>query len=175
MRPVDIEVQGTWDGGPLQEGEFARLQIELEAASSCLTVSVEAAFFDDPKPDGGPGSQKGLWNFEVVELFLLGDGEQYLEIELGPHGHYLGLRLNGRRNVIKDGIQFEYSARRSARQWSGTAHLSLDWLPSPIRAANVYAIHGVGRARRYLAANPVPGKFPDFHRLEYFEPLSLGD
>ena len=69
LRPVDFEVQGTWDGGPLREGEFARLQLNLEAASDHLTISVEAAFFDDPKPDGPPGSQLRLWEFEVVELF----------------------------------------------------------------------------------------------------------
>ena len=32
----------------------------------------------------------GLWDYEVVELFLLNsDTEEYLELEFGPHGHYL--------------------------------------------------------------------------------------
>ncbi len=37
--------------------------------------------------------------------------------------------------------------------------------------ANLYAIHGVGTARRHLAMTPVPGEAPDFHRLEYFARL----
>ena len=44
----------------------------------------------------------GLWDYEVVEAFFLcSKTEQYLEIELGPHGHHLVLLLNGRKNIFK--------------------------------------------------------------------------
>lgn len=35
------------------------------------------------------------------------------------------------------------------------------------------AVYGLGEGRRYLAAFPVPGSAPDFHRLEYFGVLEL--
>ena len=50
-------------------------------------------------------------------------------------------------------------------------HLQLDCLPPDLCAANVYAIHGQGPSRRYLAWHPVPGPAPDFHRLDRFPPL----
>ncbi|KAI2795361.1 hypothetical protein BLOT_016842, partial [Blomia tropicalis] len=30
-----------------------------------------------------------LYDYEVVEVFLLGSNEHYLEVELGPRGQYL--------------------------------------------------------------------------------------
>ena len=54
---------------------------------------------------------------------------------------------------------------------AGSAVARLEDLPPGLAAANAYAIHGEGSARRYLAWTPVPGPAPDFHRLEYFAPL----
>jgi len=172
---IDFEVQGTWDGKPLEAEEFARVGLRVDRAAAVLVLTVDASYYEDPAPEAPPGSVDRLWDFEVVELFLLGDDERYLEIELGPHGHYLGLCLAGRRNVIEADIPIDFSVRRRARWWSGEARIPLEWLPSPVRAANAYAIHGLGNARRYLAAHPVPGDFPDFHRLESFVPITLGD
>jgi hypothetical protein len=171
---IDFEVQGTWDGKPLEANEFARIGMRVDHESAALVLTVDAAFYDDPAPETEPGSVDGLWEFEVVEIFLLGDDERYLEIELGPHGHFLGLCLAGRRNVIEAGIPVDFSVDRRDHRWRGEARISLKWLPSAIRAANAYAIHGLGNARRYLAAHPVPGDAPDFHRLECFAPLVLG-
>ncbi len=44
-------------------------------------------------------------------------------------------------------------------------------LPPGLSSANAYAMHGVAGHRRYLAAHPVRGPAPDFHRLECFAPL----
>ena len=46
-------------------------------------------------------------------------------------------------------------------------------LPPGLRALNLYAIHGTGRSRRYLAMTPVPGPAPDFHRLQAFTAIEL--
>ena len=37
---------------------------------------------------------------QVVEAFFLNDAKQYLEIEVDPHGRYIGLLLDGQRNAI---------------------------------------------------------------------------
>lgn len=53
-------------------------------------MKVQARFYDDTRPDADPGYLMGLWDYEVVELFLLNSQtEEYLELEFGPHGHYL--------------------------------------------------------------------------------------
>ena len=173
MSHVDFEVQCTWDGEPLAQQEWARLGVRVDRAAGILDVTVEAAYFGDPYPQVPPGSTDRLWDFEVVELFLLGDDAQYLEIELGPHGHFLGLRLAGRRHVIARDMPIDFQVERAESSWQGRARIALDWLPMPIRAANVYAIHGNGLGRRYLAAHPVPGSAPDFHALEHFAPIDF--
>lgn len=136
-----------------------------------VRLRIEAAFHDDPAPSEPPGRRDALWEFEVVELFLLGENDEYLEIELGPHGHWLGLRLTGRRRVVDDRIPIELSVARSGDRWTAEARLPGRCLPPGLHAANAYAIHGQGASRRYLASRPVPGDRPDFHRLEHFEPL----
>ena len=148
--------------------EHAAVQARVEGDSLC--VEVEAAFHGDAPPPGPPGPAERLWEHEVVELFLLGDGERYLEIELGPHGHHLVLRLEGRRRVVEQGLAIAYEARREGAAWSGRARLPAAWLPPGLARCNAYAIHGTGAARRHLAAFPVPGPEPDFHCLERFGP-----
>jgi hypothetical protein len=163
-----FEVRGTWDGGPLAQGELARVELTL---GDSLEIDVEATAYGDPAPAAPPGRCDGLWEFEVVELFLLGAGERYLELELGPHGHYLALRLEGRRRVVAADLALDFEVVRRGPRWHGRARGSRALVPEGLRAANVYAIHGAGAARRYLAGSPVPGPAPDFHRIEHFAPL----
>jgi len=40
----------------------------------------------------------------VVEAFFLGTDDRYLEVEVGPHGHYLVLQLHGSRNLVRDHV-----------------------------------------------------------------------
>jgi hypothetical protein len=170
---TDFEVRSTWDGRPLETGEWARISLDIDRANDRLLLKVDAAFHDDPAPESPPTCFDGLWDFEVVELFLVGSDERYLEVELGPHGHHLGLRLTGRRRVVEWGIPIDFEAVRAGSHWQGEARISLAWLPTPIHSVNVYAIHGRGSARRYLAMHPVPGSEPDFHRLEHFAPFRI--
>jgi len=125
----------------------------------------------------------------VVELFVLALPARYLEIELGPHGHHLVLQLDGVRNVIETVTELDYDSAVTGARWRGRAVLPSSQLPdwrsggrrsrgsesgmsgTGASRVNAYAIHGRGTGRRYLAAYPVPGPVPDFHRLECFGPL----
>lgn len=162
-------MEHSWDGAALGAWECASLELELGADP--FEVRVDAPYHGDPPPPEPAGSRHGLWEFEVVELFLLGAGERYLELELGPHGHYLVLELDGVRRPQRQGIPIEYRCAIEGARWVGRALLPAELLPPGLRAWNAYAIHGQGAARRYLAAHPVPGAAPDFHRLACFGPL----
>ena len=166
---VDIDL--LWDGSPGRVDERVSLRIEL---GTHLVIDVDAPWHGDPPPDGPAGRFWALWEHEVVELFLVGPDERYTEIELGPHGHHLGLQLDGVRNAVNTDVPIGWVVEHQGERWKGRASVSREWLPDPIAAFNAYAIHGVGDRRRYLAHAPVPGDQPDFHRLEHFAPWRSG-
>ncbi|HND30647.1 MAG TPA: hypothetical protein PLA94_11640 [Myxococcota bacterium] len=96
----------------------------------------------------------------------MGPEQRYLELELGPHGHYLLLQLDGVRRRAGPPLSLDYRAEIQGDRWTGTALVPLACLPNPIVAYNTFAIHG--RPRVYLAHHPVGGERPDFHRIDNF-------
>jgi hypothetical protein len=166
---VILRIERTWDGAPVAPSE--RATVEVVRGGRALHIGVDAPFWGDPPPPGPPGPTPRLWEHEVVELFVLGAHERYLEVELGPHGHHLVLLLRGRRNVERQGLPLDYTARIEGARWRAAARVPLDLLPPAAGRANAYLVHGAGAARRHLAAHAVPGAEPDFHRLECFGPF----
>lgn len=162
---MELSVCHTWDGIPLPS-PAARVFVTPE-----LVVRIEAPFHGDPAPAGPPGPRWKLWEHEVVELFLLGDDDRYLEVELGPHGHHLVLQLHGVRQITSRELPLRYNATIHGGSWTGEAQLQRSWLPKGPLRANAYAIHGLPSQRVYTAWAPVPGPAPDFHRLQHFRPL----
>ena len=170
-RRSGLEIVHDWCGRPIGQDETVRIDLTLDA--DALVIDVAAPLHDDPPPAVPSGSCDGLWNHEVVELFLLGERDRYLEIELGPFGHYLVLQLEGRRNIVEAGQAIEYGVQRGSVGWTGRAVVPAAWIPEPVGLGNAYAIHGLAADRRYRALHPVPGDAPDFHRLECFGPIGL--
>jgi len=166
-----FEIHRTWEGVQCAPSEVVSLDVRLRG--DWLEILIDAPWHGDPAPEGPPGPRPALWNHEVVELFVVGPGERYLELEFGPHGHHLALRLEGVRNPVQSAMPLEYGARCDGARWRGEARVPAAWLPSAPHTANAYAIHGVGPARRYLAHTPVPGPAPDFHRLAFFQAVDL--
>ena len=146
------------------------LEVRFEGLE--LWVDVISPFYGDTPPRQLPGSTERLWEYEVVELFLLGDNLNYLEIELSPHGHYLVLQLQGVRQVVQQDLPIKYESTIAGNTWRGRALIPISYVPSGNLRANAYAVHGTGTGRSYLAAVAIPGEKPDFHRLEVFCPLS---
>lgn len=164
--PLSLPVHLTWDGQPA--GPSERVELSLHDAGEHLRVEVRAPFHGDPPPAGPPGPTWALWEHEVVELFLLGEDEHYVELELGPHGHHLLLRLHGRRNIVERQLPLDFVARIEGGRWSGRALLPKTLLPSGSLRGNATAVHGTGETRRYLSHVALGGPEPDFHRLECY-------
>lgn len=170
---MHITLKQTWDGQPsLPEEE---IELHFHKTPSGLLWSFEAPFWNDPAPKAPPGSHWGLWEYEAVELFLLGHNDAYLEVEVGPHGHHLVLALKGVRNHTKTTLSLNLHTSIEGQKWSARALIPWHLLPPGLCKFNAYALHGRGSQRRFLALHPVPGKTPDFHRLHCFAPFSIQD
>jgi hypothetical protein len=169
MTRMEIRIARLWNGEPARADEAVRLT--LERSPEELTIAIDAIFHGDPPPGAAIGSTDRLWEHEVVELFLLGDDDHYLELEFGPHGHYLALALHGARHVAASGMPLDFAAVRTNGDWHGRGRVPARLIPAGVRAFNAYAIHGRAASRRYLAAHPLGGTAPDFHQLQSFAPL----
>lgn len=164
-----LEITRTWDGAPVGPDEAVRLAVALDDEG--LTIEVDAPFHGDPPPPGPPGPTWALWEQEVVELFVLGPGDRYTEIELGPHGHHLVLRLEGVRQIVERELPIPYEAVITGGRWRAVARLPPSLLPEGPYRINATAIHGRGEGRRYLSWAPLPAEKPDFHQLHRFLPF----
>ena len=167
-----ITIAHLWNGKPAKAGETVDLMVSTDG-SSHLLVSIDAPFHNDPAPANDAGPTDALWDYEVVELFLVGQNGNFLELELGPHGHHLVLYLDRPRTVSKSKIPIDYMTTIQGSRWSGQARVSRAYLPKQLVRFNAFAIHGTDSNRRYLAAHPMPGERPDFHQIDRFPELPL--
>lgn len=170
MIDTKFVIAHTWDGHSIAERDQVSLSLRWDAHFLC--VDVVAPFYRDPAPSQAPRSTWGLWEYEVVEAFLVGEDGHYTELEWGPHGHFLGLRLDAPRSITHKEDPMEYTTKIEGDKWYGFAKISREFLPSTINRINFFAIHGVGESRQYLAYHPLPDSKPNFHQPHRF-PLFL--
>ncbi|KAG7265206.1 hypothetical protein CRUP_027695, partial [Coryphaenoides rupestris] len=148
----------TWDSIPVNHES---MRIVFSPGDGGLMMKVIGPFFDDPPAPVGPPGQPfpGLWDYEVVESFFLDSTtENYLEVELCPHGQHLVLLLSGRGHAFQQQLALSFNATISGSRWSGEALLPWKYFPPNVNKMNSYAIHGSGAARAYEALYPVPRK-----------------
>jgi len=177
----------TWDNQSTTDN--AEFQVSLQVVEEFyphgrgLVVTFEGPYYNEPLiADTVPVDQPflGLWNYEVVEAFFLGNDGEYIEIELGPKGHYVLLLLKGPDNLITYQMPLtNYTAQCStvSGRWLGQAYIPGEYFPCNITKFNSFAIHKSEPNRVHMALYPVPqGAYEaaDFHRLEAFEPISFG-
>jgi len=173
-----FEVASTWNGGALPKDEVTKVSV------SASGIVVDARFYDDVRPEG-IGRHARLWEHEVVEVFLAEGVEatsRYVELELGPHGHWLVLGFEGYRQAmtLPERVVVDYRASIDSvaqKRWRGELVLEHEWWKGVLaatRRANAFAIHdgassGIAR-RRFCAAFPAPrdAERPDFHRVDWF-------
>lgn len=176
-----LEIASTWNGISIGADERATVDVHLDSRAERMVVEFRAPLHGDPAPPDPPGELDGLWNYEVVELFLAGPAggssppgssrALYIELEVGPWEHFLALAFSAPRRRSTRLRPTSFEVKRRASRWRARLSLPFSDLPSTdihrLRA-NAFALHGNGRQhpRRHLAAIPVPGELPDFHQLD---------
>jgi hypothetical protein len=168
LRGLQLRIARTWDGREIPPERMATVVLGEDA--DAVAIEVDAPFADDPSPPAPPGPTEALWEFEVVEVFFLGDDEHYTEVELGPHGHHLVLQLRGRRCIVAAALPLVHAPTIDGARWRSRALLERRLLPTGALRVNAYRICGRGRDRAYFAHAPCSGPAPDFHDLDTFVP-----
>ncbi|VDM43781.1 unnamed protein product [Toxocara canis] len=181
----DLAIEQTWDGHPVAHDPI-RIHMEWyferrpgKPHKRVVKVFVESPLFDDPEaPPELPGVCPGLWNYEVIELFFANAKKQYLEVEVGPHGHWLCILHDGIRRPFNTGeeLQLEVQNMFVGSTWRCVFEIPLAYFPAGVQTFNAYGIHGSGENRFYEAFTPVTdGSYeaPDFHRLEFFKKIDI--
>ena len=164
---MNICIQQTWNGIGLEPAEEVTLSLEGDPSMG-FRLTIDAPYWADKAPDGPQGRRWQLWEYEVVELFLVGKGGDYVEFEFGPHGHYLALKLRAPRQIEVDDVPLEYVSHIRGNRWIGRSEIPPTLVPAALAKYNAFAIHGMGPKRRYLSHVPLPGPRPDFHQPDYF-------
>ena len=69
-----------------------------------IKIEFVAPFLGNQPPDAPRGRLWGLWEYEVLELFIAGANDEYLELEFGPFEHHLALYFKGERKLKEDRV-----------------------------------------------------------------------
>lgn len=157
--------------------------VRLARIGDELCIEVASPYFADPAPAAPVGATDRLWEHEVVEVFIADAAENYLEVELSPHGHQLVLELQGVRRVVRSQLPIRYVARieqavsglagAAYARFYGEARVPWEYLPARALRVNAYAIHGAPAQRCYHAHSAPGGDVADFHKLGSFVPFQL--
>ncbi len=170
---LTLHMDHLWNGSMCPDD---RLWADLQVSQIKDGLHVRALaplLLEQRVPEAPMGSRvEGLWNFDVVELFLVGPGHQYVELELGAGGHFLLLGFDSIRRrsntfeTLRPVIRFE---KTSEKQWVSEVTIPWKIVPENLRAINAFAIMG----SHFLAFGALPGTEPDFHQPDFFPAASL--
>ncbi|HRE87834.1 MAG TPA: hypothetical protein PK095_01730 [Myxococcota bacterium] len=163
-----FEIGHEWSGVGLDE----RLVVVVHEGG----VSVEGPLFGEDTRPQGEGFCARLWEHEVVEVFLGRDDGGYVELEVGPFGHWLVLEFSGyRQGTAVHGVVNSHRVEVVSGRWFGELVMEPHWWREVLAGSttgNAYAIHTSGGRRRYCAAFfATGGSPPDFHRRDVWRPL----
>lgn len=192
MTKKNLTFAKTWNGQQSTSPPY-HVSLSISPQSGDVQIRVDAPFHNDLAPSAPTGKFEGLHNFEVVEIFVSGypsayhEECPYLEIQVGPHGHYfLAFFLQEQDwDNVDNSIDFENKPKieidRLNMRWTTELSIPSFLLPEPMCGedlsvcwrVNATAIHGREPTREYLSYCPLPGDRPNFHQLEYFQEIQL--
>lgn len=169
-----LAIERAWNGEPCTD---ARLhgEVGLSLRPGGLEIRAGLPHQQRPRVPAAPPHTRvaDLYEYDVVECFLVGEGGRYLEVELGAGGHFLVLSFEAPRVLADAHEDLEPSLRfeRGNDRWRATLLVPEGLLPSGVCAVNAFVIAG----GHHLAWHPLPGPgAPDFHQPSRFPAISLG-
>ena len=129
-------------------------------------------------------SQHGLWNWDVVEIFIasqdpFGKFSAYYEFQVSPLGQFFELEIfEARRRMNKDfksGFQINTIIEsEKPGVWDACIYIPLAVVghkPGNTLVGNIFACLGPEEDTQYYSAFLPPQQKPDFHLPQYFKKL----
>ena len=187
---MDIDLTCLWNGRKPPRGFGGRARVALRQERLELSWNIRS-LLPLRMPEGPAAYTDRLWEWDVVELFVMSDAEaesktpHYVELEFGAGGHWVALAFEGRRNLVAElrdlGPLVISDPQPGA--WRGQAEVSLTALeqhvgPPPWRGLVAAVVPGPlldagARERLHLCWPCVPGMRPDFHQPAAWSRLNL--
>ncbi|TAL50165.1 hypothetical protein EPN81_03545 [Patescibacteria group bacterium] len=170
---LHLQIDRLWDGSTCPDDRLHADAFVSQTKEGILFRVDAPMLYDQKVPDAPMGTRvEKLWEFDVVELFLVGPGHRYLEVELGAGGHFLALGFDSIRHPcdvfesFSPVLRFE---KTSEKLWKSSLTIPWKMVPENLRALNAFAI----MAGQFLAYSPVPGQQPDYHQPDRYPSVSL--
>lgn len=162
-----LPIERRWDGAACPAAHLHG-RVELAAHGSGLELVASLPHQPEPRiPAAPPGSRvTDLWEYDVVECFLVGRGGGYLEVELGAGGHFLVLSFSAPRVLRHAHETLALPIDHTSDECGWRARTRLPWslVPPDLTALDAFVI----ASGEHLAFAPLPGSAPDFHRPAEF-------
>lgn len=180
--PVPITTD--WRGEPSALETVARFSWSEDALFFSFDCAYEELVVDEAAPTAT--EHESLYRFDAVEVFLDPDPRTpatYVELEVGPRGHFLDVAVDRDRRPRGDvawssGMNAVTDVDPRAKRYRIEARVPAAALgrsplsPGELRIG-VYRLAGRGDARHYLARFPTGTPRPNFHVPERFGRLVL--
>ncbi len=163
----------------------AERSYSVARTATALYVAYRIAGDFQLHPLARPGSFiEGLWEYDLVELFLLDSGgERYEEFNIAPNGAWWRCVFSSYR-VREDAVDYaEPSPGIATSQRNGSwsvaigipfSQLNIDFRAREGERLNVCAIVSNGHGREYLSTAPLDAVKPDFHQTVSYQRCALG-
>jgi len=185
---IKFEIEHYWDGDDVSQEHRPLLTISTDDGPEqpIMTITVDAPYYNNAPPVKSDDACICLWDFEVVEIFIKGRMDKYIEIEMNPHGEFLILAMDGHKQCFHESLKpLKFEAKISENRWNAVLVIPFSYLPPPLICPtcplfcfNAFAMHNEPTGERkhlaHFAASAESGyDEPDFHRLHLFEGLPL--
>lgn len=131
-------------------------------------------------PDSPTGFVEGLWEADVVELFVSLPGTAYVEFNLSPNGAWWSTHFSDyrKRDESKTSIHCTTDTVVGPKEWNAILSIPRDALPVNTRldqspALNVTAISNTDTKRHFSLHTPHEAATPDFHLAALRIPIEI--
>ncbi len=167
---TELVVQNLWNGkGSTRPDLWARFALSKTKEGIMVTATMPTALAE--RIPNAPENTRvdNLWEYSVAELFLAKNDKEYLEIEIGPCGHFLILGFSDVRVRSNEYEDFAPTivTHNDQKTITHTFLIPTTMLPEPITKACAFVIS----KDLFLSSAPLPGDEPNFHQPASFPPI----